>query len=305
VSTPPFITLPAGVTNGWLETARGSFAILEAGRADLPTALFVPGFTGSKEDFIAVLEPLAASGRHVVAVDQRGQYESVGPGDDEAPYSVPQLALDLRAMIAALGTGPVHLVGHSFGGFVSRGAVLDDPSIAASLVLLDTGPCALAGDLVGQLRFLQDLLRSSGAAAVWQAMRALDDALGRPQPADPRVREFVERRFHANSPAALLAMAEALLVEADRVAELAALPLPMLVAYGIDEDRWPGPMQHDMARRLGVRCCEIPAAGHSPAVDNPQRTVELLVEFWTEVDAMTDLASGRTLEYGQSVPRGA
>jgi pimeloyl-ACP methyl ester carboxylesterase len=284
VSTPPFVTLPAGVSAGRLETSRGSFAILEAGQPTAPTALFVPGFTGSKEDFIAILEPIAATGRHVVAVDQRGQYESVGPADDERPYTLPELALDLRAMVAALG-GQVHIVGHSFGGFVGRVAVLDDPSIASSFVLLGSGPSALVGDIVGQVRVMQDLLRASGAAMVWQAMRALDEALGRPEPAAAEVREFVERRFHANSPAALLAMAEALLVEEDRVAELAALPLPMLVAYGTDEDRWPGATQIEMARRLGVRCAEIPAAGHSPAVDNPRHTVELLTEFWTNVDA--------------------
>jgi pimeloyl-ACP methyl ester carboxylesterase len=304
VSTPPFVTLPTGVSAGRLETSRGSFAILEAGQRNLPTVLFVPGFTGSKEDFIAILEPVASAGLHVVAVDQRGQYESVGPADDERPYALPELALDLRAMVAALG-GQVHLVGHSFGGFVARVAVLDDPSIASSFVLLDTGPAAVVGDIGGQLRVMQDLLRASGAAIVWQALRALDEALGRPEPTDAEVREFVERRFHANSPAALLAMAEALIVEQDRVDDLAALPLPMLVAYGTDEDRWPGPTQIDMARRLGVGCAEIPAAGHSPAVDNPRHTVELLVGFWTDVDAGTALAGGRTLEYGQSIPRGA
>ena len=41
--------------------------------------LLVPGYTGSKEDFIAVLAPLAAAGHEVLAIDQRGQYES--PGD--------------------------------------------------------------------------------------------------------------------------------------------------------------------------------------------------------------------------------
>jgi pimeloyl-ACP methyl ester carboxylesterase len=286
VSTPRFVRLPPGVRPGWLVTDRGTFATLEAGPGERPTVLLVPGFTGSKEDFIAILQPLAAAGWHAVAVDQRGQYESVGPLDDELPYTVPELALDLRAMVSALDCGPVHLVGHSFGGFVARAAVLDDPSIAASFILMDTGPGALVGDLVGQLRVMQDLLRTSGAAIVWQAMRALDQALGRPEPADAEVREFVERRFHANSPAALLAMAEALLVEADRIADLAELPLPMLVTYGTNEDRWPRELQTDMAARLGVECREIPAAGHSPAVDNPEATAQVLVEFWTSVDAM-------------------
>ena len=38
--------------------------------------MLIPGFTGSKEDFLPILEPLAAAGRTVYAVDQRGQYQS-------------------------------------------------------------------------------------------------------------------------------------------------------------------------------------------------------------------------------------
>ena len=43
-----------------------------AGPCELGTVLLVPGYTGSKEDFIALLGPLAAAGRRVVAVDLRG-----------------------------------------------------------------------------------------------------------------------------------------------------------------------------------------------------------------------------------------
>ena len=41
-------------------------------------ALLIPGFTGSKEDFLPVLQPLASAGRRVVAIDMRGQYQSPG-----------------------------------------------------------------------------------------------------------------------------------------------------------------------------------------------------------------------------------
>ena len=62
----------------------------------------------------------------------------------------------------------------------------------------------------------------------------------------------------------------------------------MLVTYGSDEDRWPPATQREMAERLRVACAEIPSAGHSPAVDNPDRTVQVLVDFWTTVDSRVD-----------------
>src|SRR4051812_33429085 len=124
----------------------GPLAALDTGAgAARGTALLVAGYTGSKEDFAPLLAPLAAVGVRAVAIDQRGQYESPGP-DDPAAYSVGELGADVLAVAAALRGethGPLHLVGHSFGGLVSRAAVLADPSGFASLTLLGSGPSQL------------------------------------------------------------------------------------------------------------------------------------------------------------------
>ena len=68
-----------------------------AGPCELGTALLVPGYTGSKEDFIAILGPLAAAGRRVIAVDQRGQYQTAGPDDPDA-YDPRELGADIAAL---------------------------------------------------------------------------------------------------------------------------------------------------------------------------------------------------------------
>src|SRR4030095_4604727 len=69
--------------------------------AALGTVLLVAGYTGSKEDFAPLLAPLAEAGHRVVAIDQRGQYESPGP-DDPAAYSVAELAADVVAVARVL-----------------------------------------------------------------------------------------------------------------------------------------------------------------------------------------------------------
>ena len=78
----------------------------------------------------------------------------------------------------------------------------------------------------------------------------------------PEVAEFLKRRFLSGSPAMLQGMADALRQEPDRVAELAATDVPVLVAHGVDDDAWPPSVQREMAGRLGAHYAVIPGAVH-------------------------------------------
>src|SRR5438309_7269765 len=139
------LALPDGVVSRLVAVPSGPLAVLEAQVLNpRGTVVLVPGFTGSKEDFQHILVPLAQADLRAVAVDQRGQHESPGPNDPEA-YTVEALSADLLGLLAALGDGSVHAIGHSFGGLVTRAAALKDPSAFRSLVLMDSGPSALQG----------------------------------------------------------------------------------------------------------------------------------------------------------------
>jgi pimeloyl-ACP methyl ester carboxylesterase len=98
-------------------------------------------------------------------------------------------------------------------------------------------------------------------------------------------REFYTRRFLSNAEAALRGMADAMLDEPDRVAELAAVGLPVLVAHGEADDAWLPHVQADMAQRLGARHEVILNSIHSPAIENPVRTLEVLLDFWADATA--------------------
>src|ERR687886_2556577 len=83
----------------------GPLAALDTGGdGERGAVLLVPGFTGSKEDFAPLLRPLCAAGHRVVALDQRGQFESPGP-HDPARYTVEALAADVLTVLAELA-GP-------------------------------------------------------------------------------------------------------------------------------------------------------------------------------------------------------
>jgi pimeloyl-ACP methyl ester carboxylesterase len=283
VSTPPFLRLPACARAEDVSSGRGHFATLRAepsaAAAGRPV-LLVPGFTGSKEDFIALLEPLAAAGRSVTAVDQRGQYETPG-GDDPSAYDLKQLAEDVLALVSVLGA-PAHLVGHSFGGLVARTAALADPRAVASLTLLDSGPAAIPHPSSSNLALMVQALPTTDLPTIWAVKRQMERA-GKP-PLAPEIEDFLRLRFLANSPVALRRHAEQLLAEPDRTEELAALGLPVLVAFGTGDDAWPPAVQRDMGARLAAEVVEIEGAAHSPAAERPEETARALVRFWDATD---------------------
>jgi pimeloyl-ACP methyl ester carboxylesterase len=266
-------------------TRRGELAALTAdpqGRASRSPVLLVPGITGSKEDFIAVLADLAAAGHRVAALDQRGQYESAGD-DDPTSYDVKALADDVIDVANSWGE-PVHLLGHSFGGLVARAAAIAAPAALRSLTLLDSGPAAVPHPSSSNLALLAQALPVMSLADIWVAKRHIESE-SEPEPPAPEIEEWMRQRFLANHPTSLLRIAEQLLAEPDRVDELSSAGVAVLVAYGTTDDAWPAALQAEMAARLGAAHVEIAGAGHSPAASHPETTARVLLDFWAEVEA--------------------
>ncbi|WP_103530837.1 alpha/beta fold hydrolase [Streptomyces sp. SM11] len=279
MSRPPTFTPPPCARARVLGTERGDFAVLDAvprtpARA---TALLLPGYTGSKEDFIALLEPLCEAGYRAVAVDGRGQYESNGT-DRQESYIQGELARDVLAQAAVLGgcDGELHLLGHSLGGQIARAAVLLDATPFRSLTLMSSGPAEVVAAQRDKVKMLSDALAVLSMDEVWQAMRALDP----PQDADTGDGADLRRRWLAHHPAQLIATGAQLAAEPDRVDELAATGLPVHVLSGERDDVWPVELFDSMARRLGARRTTIAGAEHSPNTARPQETARAVAAFW-------------------------
>ncbi len=207
------------------------------------------------------------------------QHETPGPREESA-YALDELALDLLAQAAALDGGPVHLVGHSLGGLIARAAVLRDAAPFASLTLMSSGPAAICDAQQERTKLLVAALEAmrEDMPGIWTAMRSYDpeDAV----PDGPELAEFLRDRWLATVPEQLIATGRVLVSEPDRVAELSAVDLPMLVLSGEVDYAWPVPLMDDMTQRLNARRVVVPGTEHSPNAENPQVTADALVEFW-------------------------
>ncbi|CCK27623.1 hydrolase [Streptomyces davaonensis JCM 4913] len=284
MTTPAPLTPPPGARAYPLRTVRGDFAVVDCAVPDGVEArgvvVLLPGFTGSKEDFTLLHEPLTARGYRTVAVDGRGQYESDGPVDDESAYAQGELAQDVLAQAAALGA-PVHLVGHSFGGQVARAAALLDHSPFRSLTLVASGPARISLSQQQRVELLRDALAVMTMPEVWEAILAM----GPPEEVGGPARglgglDQLRRRWLGNKPAQLITAGRQLCTEPDRVTELAAVPLPFHVLSGEKDNTWPVHVLDEMALRLHARRTIVPGAEHSPNIEQPLATAEALATFW-------------------------
>ena len=279
------VPLPHLARRRILDTVDGPLAALEAAPTDRsPTrraAVLVPGFTGSKEDFIPLLSPITAAGYRVVSYDQRGQFESPGP-DHASVYSTALFSHDLRQMIGIVSDGePVHLVGHSFGGLVARDLVITEPALVRSLTLLDSGPAGARLIRARWLGPLTGLVRLGGLRILARLMVWVPRKTG--IPAD-RLLWLRYRLLHSQRNG-MVGMCLALSREPDRVDELSSIAVPVLVIFGENDDVWSPRVREEMAKRLNAPAVVVKNAGHTPNEEQPNATADAILQFWDAVEA--------------------
>jgi pimeloyl-ACP methyl ester carboxylesterase len=265
--------------------------------------LLIHGYTGSKENFLPILEPLAAAGRTVVAVDLRGQYQSPHAAG-RAGYAAEAMAADVLALADAMlrdgsgvHSGGVHLVGHSMGGLIARDAVLQRATGILSLTMLGSGPGAISGQRAETLREVLALLDPADgrvpddleqlAAMVRFAWHDQHEPQARAEGADDHIIAFLRERALRTCPVSLIVLARYLINCPDRTSELAELVssgLPAMVVYGENDDAWSPAVQDLMARQLGAERSCIPGAAHSPAIEAPVTTASSLTQFWNAAE---------------------
>ncbi|MGW2049642.1 alpha/beta fold hydrolase [Streptomyces sp. NPDC001858] len=114
------------------------------GRPATATVVLVHGLlTDSLASYYFTVAPaFAAAGLDVVMYDLRGHGRSQRPAEG---YTLDDNVDDLAALLDRLAvTGPVHLVGNSYGGTIAFGYAVRHPGRAASVGLIESEPATPA-----------------------------------------------------------------------------------------------------------------------------------------------------------------
>ena len=236
-------------------------------------AILVHGFTGSKEDFDYIGPILAERGYRVFAADNRGSHESPH-AQEVGSYSMQSHARDVVGIARHFELEDIQLFGHSFGGAVAQRAFLIEPRLFTSLTIFCSGPSAMPSAPYSEL-----MLAKLSGKTMQEAWNEFAHEL---YETHPRA-ELMKKRWLAHDPQALLTQARELLEFSSVIPDIAATKIPAHVIYGESDDAWPHEMQNQMARDLSAKLTIIKDAGHCPNEDQPEKTAEVLAQFWEAI----------------------
>ncbi|WP_432971973.1 alpha/beta fold hydrolase [Dactylosporangium sp. CA-233914] len=231
-----------------------------------PTAVLIHGLALDTlaSWYLTLAHPLAAAGFHVVMYDLRGHGHTERPPEG---YTLDDFVDDLAALLAALGiTGPVHLLGNSFGGTIAFGYAARHPERVAAIANVESVPPTAAW-----------LERIPGwldrAAPYLPGGHGLAEVNAEPGKRGGRLARAVREVFGSTSlrrdvPASRLPAEE----------RIAAIGCPVLCVYG-GESRL-GALAPDVLRLLPqARIVTVPGQRHTVLVDRPNSVRDIVLPW--------------------------
>ena len=249
-----------------------------------PTILFLHGF-GAAIDWWDEIAPALAADHRVVRLDL------IGHGGTEAPrtgYMIVRQAELASAILDKLGVDHVTVIAHSMGGEVATALADIKPERIERLILIDSPPTAGT-----TFTMLTEAYLAPGLGELLSHFRS-----------DAAIRRGLAQGFAPNFPVPerFVADLKQLTYEAFRTAHdesiafrkakapyerLAALkPVPPLLAiFGAQDAIVPPDHAKLWANVPGARVEMIEGSGHSPMVEAPAKTLELIRGFLPPVPA--------------------
>lgn len=243
-----------------IEIDGGSVNILEMGGGDGITAIFLHGFGGDLTTWLFNQEAIAEMGR-AIAIDLPGHGMSspVVGGDVTA-----RIVRAVKATIDEVAPGPVHLIGHSFGGAIAAAvAALAAPTSLASLTLI--APIGLGKDI--NRAFLTDFIAAERRRPL---LNALSNLFSDPSKITSDMVEGTLRFKRLEGVTeALTAIADAIAGEAGQLQSIGGtlekLDCPVMLIWGEQDAIIPLPDKASLPATVDLRIIE--GVGHMPQME--------------------------------------
>jgi pimeloyl-ACP methyl ester carboxylesterase len=270
-----------------------------------PAVVLVHGITSTSATWERVM-PYRATRFTVIAPDLLGHGQSAKPRGD---YSLGAYASGVRDLMVTLGQESATFVGHSLGGGVVMQLAYQFPERCQRLVLVDSGGLGREVNLLlraATLPLSEIVLPLLASTRLLDAGRTVGRAFGRiGLQAGTDIAELARGHASLADPEARAAFVHTLrtIVEpggqrvnaSDRL--YLAENVPFMLVWG---DRDPIiPVQHGIAAHELVPSSRLEifeGAGHFPHLDDPQRFLDVLLDFIDTTDpADTDPASWRDM----------
>jgi pimeloyl-ACP methyl ester carboxylesterase len=239
----------------------------------------------------------------MIALSRRLSYPNDVSNIDKESSTVQNNAKDIVDLIQELDLKQVHLVGHSFGGFVSLYAVWKHPELFRSLVLVEPAvPSILVKNESNPFQVLWFLLTNPSAALsarrfqngkLKQCLKAfregdlkkaveyfydgIREENGAFEKLPPSIRDMMN---HNGTSVAELGLEFPIFTKKDAN----SINLPVLLIKGENSPQWLRAIIDSLGKAIPTsKIVEIPNSGHLPHIEEPKAFNDALTNFLSQV----------------------
>jgi pimeloyl-ACP methyl ester carboxylesterase len=220
----------------------------------------------------------------VIAYDHRAQGQSEDPGRG---YDMSTVTDDAAILIRTLKAAPCHFVGLSMGGFVGMRLAARHPDLIRTLTLMNT--TATREKIYNRVKyaFLARMVKTFSPAPFTAI--AVKELFGRTTRNSSEKRALLQEWIAKlrTRPRSVGYTLQAIAKRREfRAGEMAAIHCPTLIITGGDDTAQPPRNAASLFTGIrGARMINIPGAGHSSSIEQPEAVIAAMREFFATATA--------------------
>ena len=243
-----------------LQIGDGELVVAEHGTGT--PCLLVHGFPFDRRMWRRQIDALP--GLRLILPDLRGHGESE---PTPPPYTLVDLAEDLRQILDHLAIEQVILGGLSMGGYIAFAFAARYPERLRALLLLDTHPKADPPEVRQGRAETAARARQQGVAAL---VPELTERFVKGHDIEPDKVALIRQMIASTSVEGMVGSLTAMAARPDSTPILASITCPTLIVVGTEDQITPPAMAREMQAAIpGAELVEIPGAGHLSPLEAP------------------------------------